>query len=223
MRCLVLPGRGPFAALALLLLLAAQSAVSADVALDARIGFGQSQTGTSRYRPGSWTPITIYVTGQGGRGTGQLTVTVNQNGHATAYTRKISLHDGPLNEAYSFVFDYRASDYGMMRGNSAPEISAQLVVDGREAGQAPLCPAAGRRRHLLQHPGADQRRQRDELSRQEEAGTDPPRRQPQEAAQPISAAEETGAPATRRSRIAPRPTFCTPILARSPAWRRAMR
>ena len=41
---------------------------SADVTLDARIGFGQSAPAASRYRPGSWTPITIYLGGQGGRG-----------------------------------------------------------------------------------------------------------------------------------------------------------
>src|SRR4051812_16407280 len=70
---------------------------AADVAVDARIGFGQSASGASHYRPGSWTPITIYLTGQGVRGVGQLTVTVHQAGHAIAYTRKISLHDGPLN------------------------------------------------------------------------------------------------------------------------------
>ena len=116
--------------LALMALLLPVSA-SADIALDARIGFGQSQSGSSRYRPGSWTPVTIYLTGQGARGVGQLTVTVRQSGHATAYTRKISLHDGPVNEAYYFVFDFRAVNYGMMGGNTTPEVSAQLVQIGR--------------------------------------------------------------------------------------------
>ncbi len=117
--------------LALTALLLPESA-SADIALDARIGFGQSQSGSSRYRPGSWTPVTIYLTGQGARGVGQLTVTVRQSGHTTAYTRKISLHDGPLNEAYNFVFDFRPVNYGMMGGNTTLEVSAQLVLDGRE-------------------------------------------------------------------------------------------
>ena len=117
--------------LALTALLLPESA-SADIALDARIGFGQSQSGSSRYRPGSWTPVTIYLTGQGARGVGQLTVTVRQSGHTTAYTRKISLHDGPLNEAYNFVFDIRPVNYGMMGGNTTLEVSAQLVLDGRE-------------------------------------------------------------------------------------------
>src|SRR4051794_599620 len=80
-------------ALPALFALASPRPASADVALDARIGFGQSQPGTSRYRPGSWTPVTIYLTGQGARGLGQLTVTVRQSSHATSYTRKVSLHD----------------------------------------------------------------------------------------------------------------------------------
>ena len=117
--------------LAVLALTPAKSA-DADVVLDARIGFGQSATGASRYRPGSWTPVTVYLTGQGARGVGQLTVTVHQSGHATAYTRKVSLHDGPLNDAYNFVFDFRPINYGMMGGNATPDVSVQLVLDGRE-------------------------------------------------------------------------------------------
>src|SRR4051794_5036672 len=103
-----------FPILTLLLVLATMTASKlgrADIALDARIGFGQSAPAASRYRSGSWTPITIYVTGQGARGVGQLTVTVRQNGHATAYTRRVSLRDGPLNEAYPFVFDFRPISY----------------------------------------------------------------------------------------------------------------
>ena len=38
-----------------------QSPARADVSLDARIGFGQSAPGASRYRPGSWTPVTVYL------------------------------------------------------------------------------------------------------------------------------------------------------------------
>src|SRR5690349_18107448 len=68
-----------------LLALALPRPAYADIALDARIGFGQSQSGTSRYRPGSWTPVTVHLSGQGARGVGQLTVTVHQSGHATAY------------------------------------------------------------------------------------------------------------------------------------------
>jgi hypothetical protein len=108
------------------------SQARADVVLDARIGFGQSAPGASRYRPGAWTPVTVYLSGQGARGVGQLTVTVHQSSHVTSYTRKVSLHDGPLNEAYNFVFDYRPINYGLMGGSAAPDISVQLVLDGRE-------------------------------------------------------------------------------------------
>lgn len=105
----------------------------AEVALDARIGFGQSAAGASHYRPGTWTPITIYLTGQGARGIGQLTVTVHQGGRTTAYTRKISLREGQLNEAVNFVFEFLpVTANGMMNGSVTPDISAQLVLDGRE-------------------------------------------------------------------------------------------
>jgi len=120
-------------ALAFLWALAVPRAAYAEIQLDARIGFGQSQAATSRYRPGTWTPITIYLSGQGPHGTGQLTVKLRRNGHTTAYTRKIALHDGPLNEAYNFVMDLRPANEGMMMaGAASPEVSAQLVVEGRE-------------------------------------------------------------------------------------------
>ena len=59
------------------------------IPITAGIISGTSAPGASRYRQGSWTPVTVYLSGQGVRGVGQLTVTVHQSGHSTAYTRNI--------------------------------------------------------------------------------------------------------------------------------------
>src|SRR5689334_16048239 len=66
----------------------------AEITLDALVGFGQSSASTARYRPETWTPVTIFLTGQGVRGIGQLTVTTRQGQHTRTYTRRVSLHEG---------------------------------------------------------------------------------------------------------------------------------
>ena len=119
---------------ALVLMAMSQSRSGAQIALDARIGFGQSALGSSRYRADTWTPITVYLTGQSVRGTGQISVTVHHGNLNTVYTRRVSLNEGPINETYSFAFDYPPSNqmFGMGGGAGAPEVIAQLVLDGRE-------------------------------------------------------------------------------------------
>lgn len=111
------------------------ASAKAQLNVDARVGFGQNAPNVSRYRPDTWTPVTVYLTGQASRGTGQLNVTVHQGQRNTTYSRRIALNDGPLNEAYSFAFDYPPSSYAFSMGgmnSGSPDIIVQLVVDGRE-------------------------------------------------------------------------------------------
>ncbi|MCW3052752.1 MAG: hypothetical protein JWN14_1922 [Chthonomonadales bacterium] len=123
---------------ALLCLCGTVRAAHADITLDTLVGFGQNAVSGSRYRPDTWTPITIYVGGQGMRGTGQLQLLVRQGAHTTNYTRRISLHDGPLNEVVNFTVQL---DSPLRNGGSTGlNIQAQLLVDGRKVAEkrAPL-------------------------------------------------------------------------------------
>lgn len=127
--------------LALLMILVARPAVAVD--MDVLIGFGQSTTSTARYRPETWTPLTVYLTGQGARGVGQLQVSVNTGERSTLYTRRISLPDGALNEVQSFVLRLPSPNPNMMFRSSngaAAEISVQLLMDGHQLAEkkAPL-------------------------------------------------------------------------------------
>jgi hypothetical protein len=98
--------------------------------LDALIGFGQSTTSGARYRPETWTPLTVYMTGQGARGTGQLQVTAKHAGHVTTYTRRVALRDGAMNDTANFVINlHNVDSYGQQSLN---EINIELLVDGRK-------------------------------------------------------------------------------------------
>jgi len=113
------------------LLLAAQRAHAVD--LDTLVGFGQSITSSARYRPDTWIPLTVYLTGQGVRGVGQLQVSVRQGEQTTLYTRRVSLHEGVLNEAESFVIYLRSPNrFQAFGNNTAPDVSVQLLLDGRK-------------------------------------------------------------------------------------------
>ncbi|HLV80771.1 MAG TPA: hypothetical protein VKT32_10835 [Chthonomonadaceae bacterium] len=113
------------------LLLLAQNARAVD--METLVGFGQSLAGSARYRPDSWIPLTVYLTGPGARGVGQLQVTVRQGEQTTLYTRRISLHEGPLNEAESFVISLHTPNrFQMFGANPPPDISVQLLLDGRK-------------------------------------------------------------------------------------------
>lgn len=107
--------------------------------IDALVGFGQSTGAGARYRPETATPLTIYLTGQGMRGEGQLQVLVhtsdNDGDHTTIYSRRVTLHEGMIKDAQaeSFVFYLLPPDYsGFRRGNNTPDINVQLLVDGRQ-------------------------------------------------------------------------------------------
>lgn len=100
------------------------------VDLDALIGFGQSTTSGARYRPDSWTPLTVYLTGQSARGEGQLQILVRHGGHSSTYTRHVSLRDGAMNTATNFVIDLHSTDYYGQQ--SVSDINISLFVDGRK-------------------------------------------------------------------------------------------
>lgn len=114
-------------------------AAQAEVQMDARVGFGQSAVNLAKYRLDTWTPVTIYLSGQGARGIGQLKLIERHGSRTFTYTRHISLHEGPLNEAQGFVFQYPQND-NFTGGINQPELSAQLIVDGREIGHIKKIP-----------------------------------------------------------------------------------
>lgn len=102
------------------------------VEIDALVGFGQSAALGSRYRPDSWTPLTVYLTGQGMSGVGQLQVTVKNGDRTTVYTRRVPLREGTLNETQSFVVLTRSPDPWGYRGGSVADIQVQLLREGRK-------------------------------------------------------------------------------------------
>src|SRR5579871_4084858 len=130
-RCLLLR----FATCLIALLLSAASLGPArSLEMDTLIGFGQSTNGAAHYRPESATPLTVYLTGQGARGVGQLQVSVRVGEHTTIYTRRVPLKDGPINESVNFTVHLRNSDgnaYFNPYGSILTEIQVQLLMDGR--------------------------------------------------------------------------------------------
>lgn len=99
--------------------------------LDARIGFGQGTAGASKYRPETWTPLAVYLTGPGMSGTGQLQVAVHIADRTLLYARRITLHEGEMNSVETFALALRNSDPYRIGRYSVPEIEIQLLVDGR--------------------------------------------------------------------------------------------
>ncbi|MCW3094726.1 MAG: hypothetical protein JWL77_344, partial [Chthonomonadaceae bacterium] len=118
---------------ALLCLCGTLRTAHADITLDTLVGFGQNAVSGSRYRPDTWTPITVYVNGQGMRGIGQLQLLIRQGERTTNYTRRISLHDGPLNEVANFTVHLQSpTQWG---GSTGLSIQAQLLIDGRKVAE----------------------------------------------------------------------------------------
>ncbi len=116
--------------MSLLCLLGAAPIVRADITLDTLVGFGQNAVSGSRYRPDAWNPVTVYISGQGARGVGQLQLMVRQGERITNYSKRVSLHDGPINEVVNFtVLLQTPNNWG---GGSVLSIQAQLLVEGRK-------------------------------------------------------------------------------------------
>lgn len=118
---------------ALLCLCGTAHVAHADITLDTLVGFGQNAVSGSHYRPDTWTPITVYVGGQGTRGLGQIQLLIRQGERTTNYTKRISLHEGPLNEVANFTVHLHAPP--QWGGGNALSIQAQLLVDGRKVAE----------------------------------------------------------------------------------------
>ncbi len=120
-------------AFALTLATLSQSASYA-VDIDALVGFGQSTSSRALYRPETATPLTVYLTGAGIKGEGQLQLIVRSNDRSTTYTRKVTLTEGTIKEARAegFVFQLEPIDYYRGRSSASTEINIQLLVDGRQ-------------------------------------------------------------------------------------------
>jgi hypothetical protein len=129
----ILPHRLMTAILLTLLLLGLAGGTARAVDMDVLIGYGQNTSSGARYRPETWTPLTVYLTGQGTHGDAQLQVSVRVAEHTTIYTRRVSLKDGPLNEAVNFTVQLRNPDYNnnFNSGGYPTDIEVQLIMDGR--------------------------------------------------------------------------------------------
>ena len=101
--------------------------------IDAMVGYGFKPE-TTKFRSGSFTPLTVFLSGQGVRGVGQIQVTVRNGSENTTYTRRVPLTDGNLNEIQRFTLDFRNSDPSAMYrgGGQSANIAIQLLVDGRK-------------------------------------------------------------------------------------------
>ena len=132
-------GRAALLCAAALLTTAASSPAHA-VDIDALIGFGQSTTAGAKYRPDTWTPLTVYLTGAGVSGAGQLQVSLKMGDNTTVYTRQVSLREGALNDVQSFALPLSSDNNYMMRGmnSGATEVAIQLLVDGRKVAEKKL-------------------------------------------------------------------------------------
>ncbi len=110
------------------------------VDLDALIGFGQSTTAGAKYRPDSWTPLTVYLSGAGVSGAGQLQVSLKVGDRTTVYTRQVSLREGALNDVQSFALPLYSDNTYMMRGmnSGGTEVAIQMLVDGRKIAEKKL-------------------------------------------------------------------------------------
>jgi hypothetical protein len=100
--------------------------------LDAMVGFGVSVPAAARYRMNAWVPITVYITGAGVAGVGQLQLAVASGSSRALYTRRVPLHEGPLDEVVGFTVLLRDQDVMSMMRNVAPEMHLQLLMDGRK-------------------------------------------------------------------------------------------
>ncbi len=131
-RYLLIARRGFALLISLLLILICQPSVHA-VDIDAWVGFGLSGGTSNRYLPDAWNLFTVALTGQGESGQYQLQISVKSGDRTEIYSRHISLHDGSLNEVHCFAIQIKTNNqFRFMGGNTAADITVQLVKDGRK-------------------------------------------------------------------------------------------
>src|SRR4051812_5715866 len=98
--------------------------------IDGIVGFGLNAN-DARYRDSSWAPVTIFLTGPGARGVGQLQVTVHTGQRVANYMRRVPLRDGNLNEVVRFTVLLNDGDpFGNYpnRG-SVNEVNVRLLLE----------------------------------------------------------------------------------------------
>ncbi len=104
--------------------------------MDAWVGFGSPGASSNRYLPDSWNLFSVSLSGQGVSGQCQLQVALKSGDRTDVYSRRISLHEGPLNEVHSFAVKIKSNNqFRFTGGNAAPEITVQLVKDGQKIGE----------------------------------------------------------------------------------------
>src|ERR1043166_339977 len=102
------------------LLLAAGARVSADVKIDVRPGF------ENYYRPDTWAPLSISLTGSAPTGNGELQVVVRtKDGAETVYSYPIRLLSN-LNERHNVTYLHNQGFSG-----GPTEVTVYVAVDGR--------------------------------------------------------------------------------------------
>lgn len=99
--------------------------------IEAIVGFGMKAT-DARYRDDSWTPVTVFLTGPGARGVGQVKVSARVGSRLTHYIRRVPLRDGNLNETVRFTVLLRNPDRYPYSSNRGRDIHIQLLLDGRK-------------------------------------------------------------------------------------------
>lgn len=105
------------------------------VEIDALIGFGQGSTIKGYYRPQTWTPLTVFVTGAGVSGRARVQVHLINETYSTTYVRDIDLPDGNVNVATGFTLDLSDHDETFQyRGVTGIEVT--LLQDGRKKASA---------------------------------------------------------------------------------------
>ncbi len=102
-------------------------AASADVKLDATTGFDNT------YRPDSWTPVAISLSGTGTNASGVLQVAVSSREGTSTYSKPLHLHAGPLNEQHVIYYLHTQSYSG-----PPTSVTAQLLVEGRKVAEKKL-------------------------------------------------------------------------------------
>jgi hypothetical protein len=102
------------------------------VDLDVVVGFAQAPGMPARYRPDSWTPVTVLLHGAGANGQAVLQLHASFAGRSTLYTRRFALRDGPVNQIERFSILPAQQNYWSGMGMQPDELTATLTLDGRQ-------------------------------------------------------------------------------------------
>src|SRR5689334_6546197 len=102
-------------------------AARSDIKLDAAAGIDNN------YRPESWTPVSVHLTGTGTTAAGTLQVVISSRDGTSTYSKPLHLHAGPVNETHVIYYLHEQSYSG-----PPATVVAQLLVDGRKVAEKKL-------------------------------------------------------------------------------------